>query len=523
MTMDENEKIREQLSAYLDGELDDAEAGRVEQVVGADRKLAVELEQLRGVRSLLRGLPTERAPKGFVDTVLSQAERPRLVGGADGHPGNRAIQWVRHLATAAVLLVAVSVGAVVVATLWKTSDFDYDPADIGHPSGPVAMTPLKHDMTPEPEKGNRGGAIVHGKGGLRGIREGGSSTFKNGRGDVDGDVPKASGTDTLKALVAKDAYGRAAGGDIAGVQVALNEDIFTSNIPAAAKEVELLFISNGLVPDRPAAVTNGSARRTRGYAKSTYEEKDGAVAVRSQRSNSFLIRNDTTKQRQWVVVAELAQAKRIVEGLKVVRANQDVVQFASGTKRPESGLPDGKAAGGPVTKALNGVRDETKLKGGRSAPGKRDAPDSTVVVGDVRQQTDSKIETLAEGAAGEQEEQAVIGLGGNRKIRIAETPGGSQDKLQKKSPAPAPVRAPADKPGVAAAKPATSPARAVPMKLQRLVITLNFRLPVPAASKAATAEGMGEIADMKNAPATQPADANKAAAAATRAADPATK
>jgi len=519
--MDENEKIREQLSAYLDGELDDAEVGRVEQAVGAEKELAAELEQLRGVRSLLRGLPTERAPKGFVETVLSQAERPRLVGGADGHADNRAIQWVRRLATAAVLLVAVSVGAVVVATLWKTSDFDYEPADIGHPSGPVAMTPLKHDMTPEPEKGNKGGAMANGKGKPHGVDRLERSDFKNGS-EMDGHIPKASGTGAARGRVAKDAYGQTAGEDGAGVEVALNEDIFTANIPAAAKEVEQLFLANGLVPDRQVAATNGAAVRTPGYAKKASGRKGAVVAAQS--ANSFLVSNHTREQRQWVVVAEAAQAKRIVDGLKVLRANQDVGQTALRMKRPESRLRAGKAAGRPVTKALlDEARDKPEPKTERSAPGKRAKSEPTVGAGDVRRQAADKLKVDIEGAEGEQKEQVVRGLGGNRKIRAVETPGGSQDKALKKSPAPAqtlvPVQASAEKPGTALAEPATAPARRAPIMFQRLVITLNRRLPAPAASEAATAGGKrGEMVEAKIASATQPADANKAAPAATQAA-----
>ena len=60
--MNENEIIREQLSAYLDGELSDDDAGRVERAVEADKELAAELDGLRALRKLLRSLPIQRAP-----------------------------------------------------------------------------------------------------------------------------------------------------------------------------------------------------------------------------------------------------------------------------------------------------------------------------------------------------------------------------------------------------------------------------------------------------------------------------
>ncbi|KPK83864.1 MAG: hypothetical protein AMJ81_07100, partial [Phycisphaerae bacterium SM23_33] len=61
----QRDDIREQLSAYLDGELSQAQLGRVQDAIRGDPQLAAELEALRAVRKLLRGLPRASAPHGF--------------------------------------------------------------------------------------------------------------------------------------------------------------------------------------------------------------------------------------------------------------------------------------------------------------------------------------------------------------------------------------------------------------------------------------------------------------------------
>lgn len=63
----------ELLSTYLDGELSQGDAARLEARLARDPHLAAALDELRQSRSLLRRLPQRRAPRNF---VLS----PRMVG-----------------------------------------------------------------------------------------------------------------------------------------------------------------------------------------------------------------------------------------------------------------------------------------------------------------------------------------------------------------------------------------------------------------------------------------------------------
>ena len=64
-----NDKVRTQLSAYLDGELGEAERREVEATLAADATLRVELDQLRRTAELVRSLPRRAAPAGFASRV----------------------------------------------------------------------------------------------------------------------------------------------------------------------------------------------------------------------------------------------------------------------------------------------------------------------------------------------------------------------------------------------------------------------------------------------------------------------
>ena len=105
-----NSKSHEQLSAYLDGELSEADAAAVARALQADPQLAGELDRLRAVRRLVASLPRESAPAGLASRVLAQAR-----------PAGRAPRAARlaRLAAAAVVLVAVGLGITMVCYLSK--------------------------------------------------------------------------------------------------------------------------------------------------------------------------------------------------------------------------------------------------------------------------------------------------------------------------------------------------------------------------------------------------------------------
>ena len=79
----QRDKIREQLSAYVDGELTAAQARQVQEAVARDPGLAAELEALRSVRGLVGRLPRASAPAGIADwDELGQIELARFINPA---------------------------------------------------------------------------------------------------------------------------------------------------------------------------------------------------------------------------------------------------------------------------------------------------------------------------------------------------------------------------------------------------------------------------------------------------------
>jgi hypothetical protein len=95
-----HEDAREQLSAYLDGELDAAARGALEARLAEDAELRAELDGLRRTVELVQSLPQRPAPAGFADRVVAVLENsaPRPHG------------WVRRwgpvvLAAAACLVI----------------------------------------------------------------------------------------------------------------------------------------------------------------------------------------------------------------------------------------------------------------------------------------------------------------------------------------------------------------------------------------------------------------------------------
>ncbi len=80
------DEVRTQLSAYLDGEVGEAERRAVEAALAADAALRAELDGLRRTAELVRSLPRRAAPAGFAARVQAaiaparQVSRPWLRG-----------------------------------------------------------------------------------------------------------------------------------------------------------------------------------------------------------------------------------------------------------------------------------------------------------------------------------------------------------------------------------------------------------------------------------------------------------
>ena len=73
-----NRRDIELLSAYLDGELKPADSARLETRLNSDPELASVLSDLRATRTLLRRLPSRKAPRNFTLTRKMAGQNPPL-------------------------------------------------------------------------------------------------------------------------------------------------------------------------------------------------------------------------------------------------------------------------------------------------------------------------------------------------------------------------------------------------------------------------------------------------------------
>jgi hypothetical protein len=108
--MKDNDGIRDDLSALIDGALDPDRRQEVQTAIENDPALWAEYKRLLGVNALYAALPREAAPEGFAGGVRDAIARRDNVGGeapqkstAKVRPFTRAVFW--PLAAAATLLV----------------------------------------------------------------------------------------------------------------------------------------------------------------------------------------------------------------------------------------------------------------------------------------------------------------------------------------------------------------------------------------------------------------------------------
>ncbi len=136
MKPDRSDYLEQQLSAYLDGEVTDAERAEVEAYLAASEDARRVFEDLRRNAELLRSLPRAKAPDGLPELVTAELERRELLGEEPlGEPGSRpaARGAGRWLASAAVIVLAASAGLLTFTHLRQGS-----PRRAPAPLGPIA-------------------------------------------------------------------------------------------------------------------------------------------------------------------------------------------------------------------------------------------------------------------------------------------------------------------------------------------------------------------------------------------------
>ena len=211
--MAEKNKTSWDLSAYMDGELGQAEADRIARALRDDRALQQELETLRATREMLLRLPRHRAGKALTNRIMAAAEQLQARGKGNDAVSGGAERWLRRLATAAVLLVATGAG-MMVTRAW-----------LGQNDSPTGTHIVRTDV---PEGGPGGGV------------DAGPSLRARRKDEV---------SDGYKSDSAPGAG---------------NEVIFTHDLDLARRDVERALLTNGLVPEaRGKSARIGKGRMSR--------------------------------------------------------------------------------------------------------------------------------------------------------------------------------------------------------------------------------------------------------------------
>lgn len=95
------------LTAYLDGELPEAERARVEEWLSEQPERRQLLEELRSIKTSLQRLPRARLPRDFAEQVLRQSEREMLISSGDApRSGFSWRRWRRPAIWASLALAA---------------------------------------------------------------------------------------------------------------------------------------------------------------------------------------------------------------------------------------------------------------------------------------------------------------------------------------------------------------------------------------------------------------------------------
>jgi anti-sigma factor RsiW len=114
-----NDDDRANLTAYLDGELDEEAAQALEAKLSQDPQARAEVEQLRQTWSMLDYLPRPAPSASFTHRTmekLSLEKRPLETGKMAGRSGG---SWLKRIAWAAAVLIAVGVGWYASQRLWQ--------------------------------------------------------------------------------------------------------------------------------------------------------------------------------------------------------------------------------------------------------------------------------------------------------------------------------------------------------------------------------------------------------------------
>ncbi len=418
--MSEEEKIYSQLSAYLDNELSDAERQAVERALTTDAELAREFQRLQTVRKMVGELPVAHADEGFVAGVMHRIERQNLTSSTAETQPPTTVRRFRWLASAAILLIAVGIGAVITVVLQAPtfSDrvaqtppvepiermarrVDKDEAE-GQPRLSKAIRaedfyyPL--DEAPQPVNAETLPEVTPDR---RILAKGADRPDVEMAGKVDEEGPTAErvffdsaqreeSQDTIAETYAKassPARGSGAGGEVAtetqqrdellaaapGSQPfvadtsgwreladARNEEIFTDDLPATQRQVEQILLNNRIVPLVFGAPTGTNRDRIRQQHL-------------SRAANYTQLSPEAPNQVQFLAYVTPEQMTNIRNDLDQVRRRQNVVQTRRTPRRakilgkaPCAEIPSGMPM--PSGQTFGDAKDIAEVKQRAGAP-----------------------------------------------------------------------------------------------------------------------------------------------------------
>ncbi len=142
--MANTEQIEAKLCAYVDGELDAAARAEREQHLAANPQHRQLLAELMEQRNLLRDLPREKAPEDLFDSFQTQLERSVLLDANRPAAAGRRNRTSQMVLLAAILVLAIGLGAVIVFVLpdkSKHHDYAVIPPTTAPATGDFALAP----------------------------------------------------------------------------------------------------------------------------------------------------------------------------------------------------------------------------------------------------------------------------------------------------------------------------------------------------------------------------------------------
>jgi hypothetical protein len=153
--MSENvEQIEAKLCGFVDGELNAEERAEIEAHLAANPSHRTLIQELIAQRGLLRGLPREGAPGDLSEPLQGQLEREALLGSdllVESAMALRMRRWPQGLAVAAIVLLAIGLGAAVYFVLPPSHPevaLLSSPADLGEvarKNAAIAAEPVEED------------------------------------------------------------------------------------------------------------------------------------------------------------------------------------------------------------------------------------------------------------------------------------------------------------------------------------------------------------------------------------------